>query len=85
MQLRDYRAEKGLTLHDVAAMVPWGFNKVSRHERGILEPKPSEVEIYRKITGNAVTHDDWVKLGKQSAKGARHSAASTPATEKALV
>lgn len=90
MQLRDYRKAKGLTLHDMADLVGWGFNMVSRHERGISAPTVEQVEKYRKATGGEVEHRDWVDLARrvkrqQRAKADALPAASTPdAKEKSV-
>lgn len=87
MQLRDYRRAKGLTLHDMADLVGWGFNMVSRHERGLSKPSPEQVEKYRKATGGEVQHSDWVALARRvqrqhrAAKPRTPSAACTPQSE----
>lgn len=82
MQLREYRTEKGLTLMDVADLVGWGFNKVSRHERGAVTPSIEEIEKYRKLTGGAVRHEDWLELTMKVAR--RSSSASTAEKEKSV-
>ncbi|MBA4306438.1 MAG: hypothetical protein C0429_06835 [Sphingopyxis sp.] len=65
MQLRDYRKDKRLNLEDVANLAGITPGTVSRHENGRRKPDMDQIETYRKITGGAVTHEDWVKLHKK--------------------
>jgi transcriptional regulator with XRE-family HTH domain len=77
MQMRNYRIAKGLTLADVAELMGFIspnngrplFGTVHRHESGARMPDIETVERYRKMTGGAVTIDDWLKLRKR--KGAK--------------
>ena len=65
MQLRDYRKEKRLNLEDIATLAGIVVSTVSRHEKGRRKPDMNQIETYRKITGGAVTHEDWVRLHKK--------------------
>lgn len=65
MQLRTYRKEKRLNLEDIAMLSGTAISTVSRHEKGRRKPDIHQIETYRKITGGAVTHADWVHLHKK--------------------
>lgn len=83
MQLRQYRKARNLTLQDIAELVGWSFNKVSRHERGLVNPRTDEIEKYRKATGGEVTADDWMALTREVGRKSR-AAAATPDKENAV-
>ena len=65
MQLKEYRRSTGLTLEDIATLVGLAPRSVNRHERGERLPNTVQIERYRKATGGAVQHEDWVKTARK--------------------
>ena len=87
MLLKDYLAERGITLSEMALLIgatqPDGSpnpSKVYRHAHGIHKPSFETIERYRIATNDSVRAEDWVQLHKQMAdkKPGKSKRAATP-------
>jgi transcriptional regulator with XRE-family HTH domain len=66
MDLRSYRELRGLTLADVAEFLGVSNAKVvHRHEEGSRMPRPALIDKYHKLTGGAVTVDDFLAVHRR--------------------